>query len=71
MAQIPTPRPPKYPSVPLPTNNPDALYDSVLALKQVVEALIKNVDAIQPGISEAPIDGKNYARKNGTWVELP
>jgi hypothetical protein len=70
---------PAYPSIPMPLNNPDALYATVLALKQAVDMMVGNkgeermptmYTTEQPPQGPQAIDGDLWLSKAPTMTTL-
>lgn len=61
----------------IPGNGLSSLPDVDFATKDPVQSDILTYNATaekwqpKPGFNEAPTDGKQYARKNGAWIEVP
>lgn len=62
----------KYPLTLKPTIAPTdlQLYTDIFSLQNTLRILMAALDA-NFALLEAPLDGKTYGRKDGTWVALP
>jgi ribosomal protein L2 len=57
----------KFPLMEKPTTpaNQKEIYSDIFEIQNVLRLMLIHL------VEEAPMDGKKYARQDGTWVEIP